>query len=201
MPYNSCYLPEEEKNKDVHSKDLNPVAMWLEDRWVLVRRMYGSALTQKLFVQRLSFVYGLHQIRGQYFHALQNAVVRELFDQDPREFFGKINKDTWVQYYDGSCSGNLSQNTAHYLSSRINVMGPTAGIFGRDFELFMLEEEKFATCPHEVMEQSIQSCWGTLNRQVIEQQGGSSSTMWNNASVQTWATQGYSSGFSSWSWN
>ena len=198
MPYNSCYLPEEEKNKDVHSKDLNPVEMWLEDRWVLVRRMYGSALTQKLFVQRLSFVYGLHQIRGQYFHALQNAVVRELFDQDPREFFGKINKDTWVQYYDGSCSGNLSQNTAHYLSSRTNMMGPTAGIFGRDFELFMLEEYKFAMCPMEVLEDSIHSCWGTLNKQAIEQQTNNS---WNGSSLQTWMSQGYSSGYSSWSWS
>ena len=94
VPYNSCYLPDEEKNKDIHSKDLNPVEMWLEDVWVLVRRIYGSALTQKLFIQCLSFVYGVHHIRGSYFHALQNAIVRELFDQDPREFFGKINKDT-----------------------------------------------------------------------------------------------------------
>ena len=170
VPYNSCYLPADERNKEVQTKELNPVEMWLEDRWILVRRIYGSVLTQKLFIQCLSFVYGLHQIRGAYFHAIQNAIVRELFDQDPREFFGQVNRDTWVQYWDGSFGGNLSQNTTHYLSSRINMMGPTAAIFGRDFELFMLEEYKFTMCPTEILEESIRSCWGTLNKQAFERE-------------------------------
>ena len=187
VPYNSCYLPDEEKKRDVLAKDLNPVDMWLEDRWVLVRRIYGSAFTQKLFMQCLTFIYTLHQVRGPYFHAIQNAIVRELFDQDPREFFGKINKDTWVQYWDGSYCGNVSQNTAHYLSSRINMVGPTAAIFGRNFELFMLEEYKFAMCPVEVLENSIRACSGTLNRQSFE---SPPNNPWN----------GRSSGFSSWSW-
>ena len=94
----------------------------------------------------------------------------KLFDQDPREFFGQINKDTWVQYWDGSFGGNLSQNTTHYLSSRINMMGPTAAIFGRGFELFMLEEYKFTMCPTEILEESIRSCWGILNKQAFDRE-------------------------------
>ena len=94
MPYNSCYLPNEER---VEPREINPVEMWIEDRWVLLRRVYGSELTQKLFIQCLTFIYTVNNVKGSYFHAIQDTIVRELFDQEPRDFFEKINKDTWVQ--------------------------------------------------------------------------------------------------------
>ena len=61
-------------------------------------------------------------------------------------------------------------------------MGPTAAILGRDFELFMLEEQDFATCPVEVLENSIHTCWGTLNKQAFEQE-------------KAWPTPNYSWGY------
>ena len=79
-----------------------------------------------------------------------------------------INKSTWVRFWNQETSGYISQNTAHWISKRINIMGPTAAIFGRDFELFILEEETFTTCPVDILTNSVYTCQGTLNRQSFE---------------------------------
>ena len=194
IPYNSCYLPDD-GNKKVPCKELNPVEMWLEDRWVFARRIYGSAFVQKLFIQCLNFVYAVNNVQGAYFHAIQNSIVRELFDLDPKDFFMGINKPTWVRFWDQRCQGYISQNTAHYLTKRINVMGPTAAIFGKDFELFMLEEETFTTCPVDVLANSVYTCQGTLNKQSFDDdyQGDWSRT---NNWAQSYGSSSWSSGWS-----
>ena len=142
--------------------------MWLEDRWVFARRIYGSELIQKIFMFCLNFIYGINKIQGRFFQAIQNTVVRELFDEDPKEFFANINRSTWVHFWDQKTSGYISQNTAYWISRRINIMGPTAAICGRDFELFILEEERFATCPVLVLEKSVSTCQQTLNVQSFD---------------------------------
>ena len=83
-------------------------------------------------------------------------------------------------------------------------MGPTAAIFGRDFELFMLEEQQFATCPVEILEESIHTCWGTLNKQAFEKECPWQKTNYSwgyPSTMQAWVSQGYSSGYSSWNWS
>ena len=168
IPYNSCYLPDD-GNKKVAYKELNPVEMWMEDRWIFARRIYGSELIQKIFMMCLNFIYGLNKIQGSYFHAIQNTIVRELFDRDPKDFFHGMNKSTWVRFWNQETKGYISQNTAHWMSKRINIMGPTAAIFGRDFELFILEESTFTTCPVVVLEKSLATCQGTLSEQSFDE--------------------------------
>ena len=141
----------------------------MEDRWVFLRRMYGSELVQKLFMQCLTFIYGCNNIKGSYFHEIQNTIVTELFDEDQRSFFDKINKNTWVQYWDNSYEGYISQTAAHYLSKKISVMGPTAAIFGRDFELFINEEYRLGACPIDKIEASINGSTGALNKGSFEE--------------------------------
>ena len=119
-------------------------------------------------MQCLTFIYTLNSVRGPYFHAIQNAIVQEIFNLDPRDFFPEMNKSTWVRYWDKSAEGYITQNTMYYLSKRVNIMGPTAAIFGKEFELFMLEEDIFTTCPIEVLEDSIHTSRGTLNKQSFE---------------------------------
>ena len=150
------------------SQVIKPVEMWLEDRWVFLRRMYGSELVQKLFMQCLTFIYGINDIKGAYFHDIQNTIVTELFGMDQRSFFDKINKKTWVQYWDNSCEGYITQTTAHYLSKKISVMGPTAAAFGRYFELFINEEYRLGACPIDKIEESISKSTGTLNKGSFE---------------------------------
>ena len=130
-------------------------------------------------MQCLTFIYTLNSIRGPYFKQIQDIIVRDIFGLDPKEFFPEMSKDTWVEYWDKSTEGYVSQKTLYHLSQRVNMMGPTAAIFGKDFELFMLEEEVFTTCPINVLEDSINTSKGTLNRQSIK---GDWSKNWSKSS-------------------
>ena len=63
-------------------------------------------------------------------------------------------------------------------------MGPTAAVFGRDFELFMNDEDRLGACPIDRIEESISRSMGTLNKSSFE------------GSWESWNGQSYSS--SSW---
>ena len=56
IPYNSIHLKYEGKiwKKGHEFETLDPVKMWMEDRWTSVRRVYGDDFTQKLFMRCLS---------------------------------------------------------------------------------------------------------------------------------------------------
>ena len=74
-------------------------------------------------------------------------------------------------------------------------MGPTAAIFGKDFELFILEEEAFTTCPVDVLAKSVSTCQGTLNRESFDDdyQGNWSRT---NNWAQSYGSSNWSSNWS-----
>ena len=145
-PYNMPYLPN--RTKDVREKTIDPIDMWLEDRWVFVRRVLGTEFTQKLFMMCLTFIYSVNDIKGDYFREIGDAIVTGLFEDIPREFFKKRDQATWVSFLDES--GYLTQDTAHQLSKKINMIGPTAALFGQEFELYMLDEEEFTSCPVDI---------------------------------------------------
>ena len=51
-PYNSKRLKQNQKGEPVPEEQrvkFEPVSVWFEDRWTLVRRMAGDELTQKFF--------------------------------------------------------------------------------------------------------------------------------------------------------
>ena len=189
--------------KGVEHRELNPVEMWLEDRWVLTRRIYGSELTQKLFIQCWNWIYAQNDINGNYFHQLQDAIVSQLFNQDPRSFFKTMKESTWIEYWDNTCGGFISQNTAHALSKKINILGPIAAIFGRDFELFIVTEYRLCTCPVEKLEESIQNTSGTLSKESLDQTPTGTSNWGQRWSYpdedQKWHGRGQSS--TEWNWD
>jgi len=39
IPYNACYVPSHDEL--IRHREFNPVDMWLGDRWILMRRIYG----------------------------------------------------------------------------------------------------------------------------------------------------------------
>ena len=165
VPYNMPYLPN--KPKDVRQKTIDPVDMWLEDRWVFVRRVLGTEFVQKLFILCLTFIYTVNDIKGDYFHDVGDAIVTGVFNDIPHEFFKKRDQATWVSFLDAS--GYLSQDQAYQLSRKISMIGPTAALFGQEFELYMLDEEEFTTCPVDIFT----GC--TLEKYLTKKDSGSSS--------------------------
>ena len=165
VPYNACYLPI--GNWPVDRKAIDPVAMWLEDRWVLLRRIYGSELVQKIFMRCVNFVYKCNGVKGRYLEALQETIVSQLFRQNPRYYFNDEKKSPWVHYWDDSCQGEVSIFTIHSLVKQIGILGPIAAVFGRDFELYS-EEFRITTCLVETIEKSVNSRNGTLSKKSFE---------------------------------
>ena len=52
IPYNAKWLPRDEKGYEIPTGrrvSFNPVVAWVEDRWILVRRMAGNYFCQVLF--------------------------------------------------------------------------------------------------------------------------------------------------------
>ena len=88
--------------------------------------------------------------------------------QDPTIFFKAMKDDTWIDYWDNMCGGFISQNTIHALSKKVGILGPTAAIFGRDFELFIVSEWRLCTCPVEKLEESIRNTSGTLSKECLD---------------------------------
>ena len=44
-------------------ESLNPIEMWMEDRWTFVRRMLGDKFTQKLFIRCIIWIYVNNDIK------------------------------------------------------------------------------------------------------------------------------------------
>ena len=191
FPYNSCYLPDHDER--VERRGLNPVETWLEDRWVLTRRIYGSELTQKLFMQCWNWIFACNKIQGNLFHEIQDEIVSRLFNQDPKTFFKQMNKNTWIKYWDETCEGYITQNTMHNLAKKINILGPIAAIFGRDFELYIASEHQLTMCPIDKVDESIEKTMGTLDKGSFEP-NHSSWEQWNYSdNGQNWQDRGQSS--------
>ena len=60
IPYNAKWLPRDDKGQerpDGRKVSFNPVIAWVEDRWVLVRRMAGDYFCQVLFYHVSTFIW------------------------------------------------------------------------------------------------------------------------------------------------
>ena len=82
IPYNSCYLPDD-GNRKVPCEKLNPVEMWLEDRWIF------AIIWLSAYVKALHSLFKLHQRCEQYVRSLSRCEQRarklmRLFSRDSR---------------------------------------------------------------------------------------------------------------------
>ena len=166
IPYNSCYLPKH--SDEIEAEALNPVTMWLEYRWVFVRRFYGSEFAQKLFIMVWNWIYALNDIRGTTYYELQDEFVRYVFGMEPIYWFRTFRASTSVIYWDNSLQGVVSYDTLQALSKMVGIFGPTAAVFGREFEDFLINEQEAVTISIERMEQSIRNSSGALSKAMID---------------------------------
>ena len=103
-----------------------------------------------------------------------------------------MKEDTWILYWDDTVGGFISHDVLHALSKKVGILGPTAAIFGRDFEYFLASEKRLVWSPVEKLEQSIQNTKGTLNRDKINPTGNSfRRPRWNySGENQEWQERG-----------
>ena len=152
--------------------------MWLEDRWTLVRRMYGDECTQKLFMRCFTWNLTNNDIKEFLLRSRQDCLVTHVFGQYPPDWFKKYSQDTWIEFWDGSCQGYISQTTLYHLSKKVNILGPIAAVFGRDLEYKICTHEGYYDdcIPAEAIQQSIENHNGTLSKDSFE-----NTSTWDNS--------------------
>ena len=134
-------------------------------------------------MQCMNWNYQCNDIAGDELQSRQDAIVRFIFHDEPREWFKTFNKSTYMTFWDGSTKGYVSQRTMWQLSKKVNILGPIAAIFGRDLELEIATAEQFQTIPVSTIEQSIETHNGTLRKEHFEDRPPESS-IWTGQSGQ-----------------
>ena len=86
-------------------------------------------------------------------------------------WFRSIKEDTWVVYWDNSHGGYVSHDVLHVLGKMVGILGPTAAIFGREFEDYLINEKKSVTISKERFAQSVRNSSGALSKYMIDPVG------------------------------
>ena len=128
--YNSKWL---KMTKDKAPKDndsyvpLEPIAVWVEDRWILCRRLLGDEFCQKVFYRMCTFVWLDKGIKaGDEVRAYQDALIEEVFGYRNKQDFVNIEKKTIeVTTFDGKYSGYITDENMKTSVSQVGVSGPS----------------------------------------------------------------------------
>ena len=101
--------------------------MWYEARWILVRRLFGQALIQKIFFRVIRSIW---EENNEDPPGLRIFVV-EVFGVSSASILKTLEWDTWATYWDGYHEGWVSATAVYCASKRVEIMGPLAALLGR----------------------------------------------------------------------
>ena len=110
----------------------------------------------------------------QKYHEIQDTFVRYVFGTEPILWFQSFKRETWVLNWDNSHRGFVDYKTMVGLCKAVGIFGPTAAIFGRDFEDSLIRDPSAFWIPAERVEQSIRTSGGLTKEMIIpiDEQGG-----------------------------
>jgi len=138
VAYNNRYLVKDSymNYKPRHEWELfYPETVWVEDRWLFVRRIFGDEFIGRIFYRFCDWMrkknYGEDK-RSIEFH--RNRCVQEIFRQDKAIYHASYSEPVWAHTWDNRKSGYVSDKTLHRLQERVGLLGPVAGIMGRRLE-------------------------------------------------------------------
>ena len=134
--YNSRWL---KKNKAGFLKrpdeyeSLCPFDLWMDHRWLFIRRMSGYVLCQKLLYGVCTFIWLANGIdMGTELKEYQDALIENVFQSKHKfTFLNQQKQDTEVTTFDGQFTGFLCWDDLQKLVGQVSVLGPIAGMYGR----------------------------------------------------------------------
>ena len=170
--YNSKWLPRTKKGVEKEPSEyfsINPVEIWQEDAWTFVRRMVGDALAQKFFYEFMTRTWILIDVdKGTELQNYQDALIDNVFGHRSIDYFVKNQKtDTVVNTYDGRFTGDLAYEELAHFGRQICVLGPIAGVFGRQLEQWLISPDRKLNevyIPVAVIQRSIEEAPCALKR-------------------------------------
>jgi len=113
---------------------MNPAEIWVEDRWVFVRRMFGDELISKIFYRVISWIWTSSDLDTYAKQQLQNELLWEMFRQRGTHFCRDYQSRVAVTSWDNRNQGYVTYNRIHQLAQNVALFGPVGGILGRHVE-------------------------------------------------------------------
>ena len=130
------------------------------------RRMYGDVFVSKLFYHVVTWIWINSDFKEHELRQHQDAVIKNVFNEDISRFVSELREDTWMQRWDNSKEGYLSDHRCQQLATKTGIFGPIAGVFGRHLELRLASNPREKYILAETIEYSI-DCGDALNRVIL----------------------------------
>ena len=160
-PYNQKWLPKDSEGRDIpdHLRvSFNPATAWVEDRWLLCRRMSGDTICQILFYHLCTFIWQHNDLDPREVQERQDALLNSVFQvNNIREFKNSLNDTVQIMTWDGNLLVWMSKEQIHNMFLETCTLGPLAAMFGREFQQYLLVNKGTNKIPKVELEYSVNS--------------------------------------------
>ena len=123
----------------------------------------------KLFYKVCAFVWLANDIsKGEQIQKHQDAVITEIFGyEDKKEFLRNERKPTEVSTWDGKDRALISHDELTKMAEMVSILGPLAGVDGRDIEQLLMGYDKPTLIPEKKFNESVKLGRHTLRLEAL----------------------------------
>ena len=168
--YNSKWLPKDADKKSVAPNKrikFDPVQAWVEDRWVLTRRLAGDRFCQVIFYYVCDFIWKNNDLDKDERYDRQETLIREVFlkhDTDEWRWDHTKEESTVpvINWY-GDTMIYADRKAINKLVTETALLGPLAAFYGRGFQQFLIENKDQNSIRVSTMQKSVDDGRASLN--------------------------------------
>ena len=136
-------------------RPLEPLKLWIQDRWTFCRRMLGDTFCHKVFFIVCTFIWMANGIENKLW-AHQDALIEGVFGyRGKRDFLATLKKPTDVWTFNGKYFGKISDEHLQNLWKQVGIIGPIAAMLGRDIEQEFIKGTCWYSVKESLFQQSI----------------------------------------------
>ena len=160
--YNRRWLPKDKKgnpNPEESRESFDPATVWIEDRWMVCRRLCGDKLCRLLFYKVCTFIWEHNNLDKVDVRERQDALLNYVFKVDsPAHFRTSLDdNEVRVMTWDATMFVWMTKDSVHRMFLEVCMMGPLVAMFGREFQQYLLENPGKLRIPKETMQYSVDS--------------------------------------------
>ena len=161
IPYNQKWLPKDSQGRPTppgFKESFDPASTWVEDRWILCRRISGDKICRVLFFHLCTFIWEHNGFSDNLKWECQKCLVEYVFKAgDVREFSKNLKEPVPVMTWDRRMMVWMTSKQINDMFLETCLIGPLAAMFGREFQQYLLTHKKEDMIPCSEIEYSVNS--------------------------------------------
>ena len=171
--YNRRWLPKDKTgnpNPEEFRESFDPSKVWIEDRWMVCRRLCGDKLCRILFYKTCTFIWEHNNLERIDVRERQDALLKYVFRVDSLAHFRTSLEDNEVRVisWDATKFIWMTKDSVHKMFLEVCMMGPMVAMFGREFQQYLLENPGKQRIPKETMQYSVDSGRTSMGNKRLE---------------------------------